>query len=39
MVSQEDLLAHARDYGGYCRNLRAQAEALLAVEKGREGRP
>ena len=39
MVSPEDLLAHARDYGGYCRNLRAQAEALLAVEKGREGRP
>ena len=34
-----DLLAHARDYGGYCRNLRAQAEALLAVEKGREVRP
>ena len=29
----------ARDYGGYCRNLRAQAEPLLAVEKGREGRP
>ena len=27
------------DYGGYCRNLRAQAEALLAVEKGREVRP
>ena len=39
MVSPEDLLAHARDYGGYCRNLRAQAEALLAVEKGREVRP
>ena len=39
MASPEDLLAHARDYGGYCRNLRAQAEALLAVEKGREGRP
>ena len=39
MVSLEDLLAHARDYGGYCRNLRAQAEALLAVEKGREVRP
>ena len=39
MVSPEDLLAHARDYGGYCRNLRAQVEALLAVEKGREGRP
>lgn len=37
MVSPEDLLAHARDYGGYCRNLRAQAEALLAVEKGRGG--
>ena len=39
MVSPEDLLAHARDYGGYCRNLRAQAKALLAVEKGREVRP
>ena len=39
MVSPEDLLAHARDYGGYCRNPRAQAEALLAVEKGREVRP
>ena len=39
MASPEDLLAHARDYGGYCRSLRAQAEALLAVEKGREGRP
>lgn len=39
MASPEDLLAHARDYGGYCRDLRAQAEALLAVEKGREGKP
>ncbi len=39
MASPEDLLAHARDYGGYCRSLRAQAEALLAVEKGREVRP
>lgn len=39
MARPEDLLAHARDYGGYCRELRAQAEALLAVEKGREGKP
>lgn len=31
MVGPEDLLAHVRDYGGYCRSLRAQTEALLAV--------
>lgn len=38
-TSLEDLLAHARDYGGYCRSLRAQAEALVAVERGRTETP
>lgn len=34
-VGFEDVLAHVRDYGVYCRSLRAQAEALAAAEKGR----
>lgn len=38
-TSLEDLLAHARDYGGYCRSLRAQAQALVAVERGRTEAP
>ena len=33
-ASPEDLLAHVRDYGGYCRSLRAQTEALLSVQEG-----
>ena len=33
-VGPEDLLAHVRDYGGYCRSLRAQTEALLSVTEG-----
>lgn len=35
LTGPEDLIAHARDYGGYCRSLRAQLEALVALEKGR----
>lgn len=29
LATPEDVLAHARDYGGYCRNLEAQARALV----------
>ena len=35
LTGPEDLIAHARDYGGYCRSLRAQLEAVLAFEGGR----
>lgn len=31
LATPEDVLAHARDYGGYCRNLEAQARALIRV--------
>lgn len=33
-VGFEDVLAHVRDYGLYCRSLRAQAEALMAAHEG-----
>ena len=33
-VSFEDVLAHVRDYGVYCRSLRAQAEALVDAHEG-----
>lgn len=36
-VGFEDVLAHVRDYGLYCRSLRAQAEALVVAHEG--GRP
>ncbi len=39
LASPADLLAHARDYGGYCRSLRAQAEALIAAARSREKTP
>lgn len=31
LTTPEDVLAHARDYGGYCRNLEAQTRALIRV--------
>ena len=31
LATPEDVLAHARDYGGYCRNLEAQTRALIKV--------
>ena len=31
LTTPEDVLAHVRDYGGYCRNLEAQARALVKV--------
>ena len=31
LATPEDVLAHVRDYGGYCRGLEAQAKALVKV--------
>ena len=35
LTTPEDVLAHIRDYGGYCRRLEAGYRALIDYEKGR----
>lgn len=37
-VTPEDILAHARDYGGRCQALEAQLRALIQWAEGRGGR-
>ena len=37
-VTPEDILAHARDYGGRCQALEAQLRALIRWAEGRGGR-
>ena len=32
LATPEDILAHARDYGGYCQSLEAQIRALVQVQ-------
>ena len=35
LTTPEDVLAHIRDYGGYCRSMEAAYQALIDYEKGK----
>ena len=35
LTTPEDVLAHIRDYGGYCRSMEAAYSALIEYEKGK----